>query len=278
MQRLQRLAPHRLAASTPLPDVLGLAAKFPGAHFRRGQTSLIAAEPNNGKSPLVRWMCVQWALQGLRVLYFSADSDEFTTWKSVAACVSGKETSYVAKGGSAPRDVQASLRRLEGRMAFVFETDPSYDDIQQECAAFWELWGSYPDVIVVDLLSDVQGDNEDEYAVLREHTRAFKRIARVTGAHVVMINHVNEEAHKSSDEIVPPPRARITGKISKKPELVITLAYDKYVRHMKIAVVKGRDVEGGVDTSGREYLTLKSDPERMQFHDPNTGQRLGVAA
>ena len=79
MQRLQRLSPHRLAGSTPLPDVLGLASKFPGAYFRRGQTSLIAAEPNNGKSPLVRWMSVQWALQGLRGLYFSADSDEFTT-------------------------------------------------------------------------------------------------------------------------------------------------------------------------------------------------------
>lgn len=274
MQRLQRLSPHRLAGSTPLPDVLGLASKFPGAYFRRGQTSLIAAEPNNGKSPLVRWMSVQWALQGLRVLYFSADSDEFTTWKSVAACVSGKETTYVAKGG---RDVTASLRRLEGRLAFVFETDPSYQDVMEETAAFWELWGSYPDVIVVDLLADVQGDNEDEYAVLREHTRAFKRIARVTGAHVVMINHVNEDLHKG-DEIVPPARARITGKISKKPELVLTLAYDKYVRHMKIAVVKGRDVEGGVDTSGREFLTLKSDPERMQFHDPNTGRRLGVAA
>lgn len=272
MQRLQRLSPHRLAGSTPLPDVLGLASKFPGAYFRRGQTSLIAAEPNNGKSPLVRWMSVQWALQGLRGLYFSADSDEFTTWKSVAACVSGKETARVVNGG---RDVSASLHRLGGRLAFVFETDPSYQDIMEECAAFWELWGTYPDFIAIDLLSDVQGDNEDEYAVLREHTRAFKRIARVTGAHVLMVNHVNEKPR--TGEIVPPPRADITGKISKKPELVLTLAYDKYAQHMKIAPVKGRDIEGGVDTSGREYLTLKSDPERMQFHDPNTGRRLGAA-
>lgn len=273
MHRLQRLTPTRLAASTPLPDVLGLAAKFPGAYFRRGQTSLIAAEPNNGKSPLVRWMCVQWALQGLRILYFSADSDEFTTWKSVAAAVTGKETARVAQGG---RDVSVALGRLQGRMAFVFDTDPSYSTIQQELAAHFELWGVYPDVVVVDNLMDVQGENEDEFARLREHTSAFKRVARVTDSHVVMIHHVNEEARKG--EVAPPPRARITGKVSKKPELVVTLAYDKYTRRMMLAVVKGRDVEGGTDTSGQEFLVLKSDPERMQFHDPHTGERLGAVA
>lgn len=275
MQRLQRLSPSKLAASTPLPDVLGLAKKFPGAFFRRGQTSLIAAEPNNGKSPLVRWMCVQWALQGLRVLYFSADSDEYTTWKSVASCVTGKETSYVEKGG---RDVSVALGRLEGRMAFSFETDPSYDDIQQEAAAFFELWGSYPDVIVVDLLADVGGDSEDEYATLREHTRAFKRLARVTDSHVIMVHHVNEEdSSKKRGEILPPARGRITGKISKKPELVLTLAYDAYERLMKIAAVKNRD-GSGTDTTGQSYLALRSDPERMQFHDPHSGRRLGATA
>jgi KaiC/GvpD/RAD55 family RecA-like ATPase len=272
VHRLQRLSPTRLAASTPLPDVLGLAAKFPGARFRRGQTSLVAAEPNNGKSPLVRWMCVQWALQGLHVLYFSADSDEYTTWKSVASAVTGQPASYLEHSRA---KTSAALGRLGGRLAFTFETDPSYKDILEESAAFFELWGKYPDAIVIDLLADVQGENEDEYAALREHTRAFKRLARVTDAHVLMVNHVNE--HDRKGDSTPPPRAQITGKISKKPELVITLAYDAYERLMKVAVVKNRD-GSGTDTSGQTYLVLKSDPERMQFHDPHTGQRLGVAA
>jgi len=271
VHRLQRLSPTRLAASTPLPDVLGLAEKFPGARFRRGQTSLVAAEPNNGKSPLVRWMCVQWALSGLRVLYFSADSDEYTTWKSVASAVTGQPASYVENSRA---KTSAALGRLGGRLAFTFETDPSYQDVMEEAAAFFELWGQYPDVIVIDLLADVQGENEDEYAALREHTRAFKRIARHTDAHVCMINHVNE--HDRKGDSTPPPRSQITGKISKKPELVITLAYDAYAQLMKVAVVKNRD-GSGTDTTGQTYLTLKSDPERMQFHDPSTMERLGVA-
>lgn len=272
MHRLQRLSPSRLAGSTPLPDVLGLATKFPGARFRRGQTSLIAAEPNMGKSPLVRWMCVQWALSGLRVLYFSADSDEYTSWKSVASAVTGQPASYVENSRA---KTSAALARLGGRLAFTFETDPSYQDVMEECAAFFELWGAYPDVIAIDLLADVQGENEDEYAALREHTRAFKRLARTTDAHVIMINHVNE--HDRKGDSTPPPRSQITGKISKKPELVITLAYDSYAQLMKVAVVKNRD-GSGTDTTGQTYLTLRSDPDRMQFHDPSTMERLGVAA
>lgn len=275
MHRLQRLRPQGLAASTPLPDVLGLESVFPGARFRRGQTSLVAAEPNNGKSPLVRWMCVQWALQDLRVLYFSADSDEFTTWKSVASAVTAQPASYLqGESGSSRAKTSAALGRLGGRLAFVFETDPGYSDIQEESAAFFELWGQYPDVIVIDLLADVQGDNEDEFGQLREHTRAFKRLARVTESHVLMINHVNEAEQKGV--IQPPPRSRITGKISKKPELVLTMAYDANDRRMMLAVVKNRD-GNGTDTTGQTYLTLRSDPERMQFHDPVTMERLGAA-
>lgn len=278
MQRLQRLSPNKLAASTPLPDVLGLAKKFPGAYFRRGQTSLIAAEPNMGKSPLVRWMCVQWALQGLRVLYFSADSDEYTTWKSVASAVTGQPATYLI--GSPKAKTSAALSRLGGRLSFVFETDPSYQDVMEECAAFFELWGAYPDVVVVDLLADVQGESEDEYAALRQHTQAFKRLARTTDSHVIMINHVNEKEEKEGRDkgpkrIVPPPRSQITGKINKKPEIVITLAYDPYARIMMVAVVKCRDSDG-TDKSGSTYLQLRSDPERMQFFDLQH-RRLGVA-
>ena len=280
MQRLQRLSPQKLAASTPLPDVLGLAKKFEGARFRRGQTSLIAAEPNMGKSPLVRWMCVQWALLGFRVLYFSADSDEFTTWKSVASAVTGQPASYVMSGGSQKAKTSAALGRLGGRLSFVFETDPSYKDVMEECAAFFELWGQYPDVIVIDLLADVQGESEDEYAALRQHTQAFKRLARTTDSHVIMINHVNEkdekDGRKGDARIVPPPRSQITGKINKKPEIVITLAYDPFARIMMVAVVKCRDSDG-TDKSGRTYLQLRSDPERMQFYDFQH-RRLGADA
>lgn len=278
MQRLQRLNPSKLAAGVPLPDVFGLTKKFPGAHFRRGQTALIAAEPNNGKSPLVLWSCVQWALQGLRVLYFSADTDEYVTWKRAAAAVTGQPTSYVTE--MPKRNVSTALGRLGGRLSFVFDTDPSYDDIQEEVVAFWELWGVYPDVIVIDLLADVIGDNEDEFGMLREHTRAFKRLARAADACVVMVHHVNEEERKGSAAdkrpTHPPARARITGKISKKPELVMTLLYDAENRLMMIAVVKLRDGEK-TDESGQTYLTLRSDPERMQFYSLDH-QKLGAAA
>lgn len=256
--------------------MLGLGEQF-NAHFRRGQTALIASDPNNGKSAVGLWACIRWAQQGLRVLYFAADTDEFTTWKRAAATVTGQPQSYVT--GMPNRQVSAALNVLGGRLSFSFETDPTYEHIQEEVVAFWELWGVYPDVIVIDNLMDVIGDNEDEYGGMRDHTRAFKRLARTTDSLVLYLHHCNEEEQKgkAADRVPdhPPARSKITGKVSQKAELVFTLLYDDQAGILKIAVVKNRD--GMKDKNGLIYLSIRADFDRMQLYDMQH-QRLGVAA
>jgi KaiC/GvpD/RAD55 family RecA-like ATPase len=273
VQRLQRISQRKLAAREPLPDLTGLGSRF-GAYFRRGQTAMLAADPNNGKSPLALWHCVNWAQMGLRILYFSADTDEYTTWKRAAMAVTGQPKSIVEQ---LPKSkVSTALASLGGRLAFSFETDPTYKHLHQEVVAFFELWGTYPDVIVIDNLMDVIGDNEDEYSGMRDHTRAFKRLARATDSLVWILHHCNEEDQsKRRGALQPPARGRITGKVSQKAELVITIAYNAADRVMLLAPVKVRD--GDPDDTGGTYLQLRSDPDRMQFFDMDH-QRLGAAA
>lgn len=276
MHRLQRISASSLAASKPLPDVFGLGKAF-SAFFRRGQTALIAADPNNGKSAAILWACIRWADMGLRVLYMSADTDEFTTWKRATATVTGQPQSYVS---SLPKSrVSAALSTLGGRLSFSFNTDPSYTDIQEEVIAFFELWGAYPDVIVIDNLMDVIGDNEDEYGGMRDHTKMFKRLARVTDSCVISTHHCNEEAPtgKERDQAPshPPARAKITGKVSQKAELVLTLAYDDETGRLMIAVVKNRD--GDKNKNGTLFITIRADFDRMQLYDLQH-QKLGAVA
>lgn len=260
MFRLHRINPHENARE-PLPDVFGLAKH--GIQIRRGQVTLIAAQPNDGKSLLTLWASLQWAQLGPRVLYFSADTDEETTLRRAAATITGQPQAIIE---SRMRDgwdqVADALAELGGAVNFDFETDPTYAHIHEEMVAFWEMWGTYPEAVVVDNLMDVASDNDDEYGSMRDTTRAFKRFARITGAAFIVLHHCNETEKRENH---PPSRREITGKVAQKPEMILTLQLDGNL--MRIACVKNR--AGPKDPKGIVHHVLNVDFERVQFTGPN---------
>lgn len=260
MFRLHRINP-RENAREPLPDVLGLAKH--GIVVRRGQVTMISAQPNDGKSLLTLWMCLQWALLGIRSLYFSADTDEETSLRRAAATITGKTQNMIEQRMREGWDeIQGSLADLNGGVAFDFETDPSYQHIFEELVAYFELWGDYPQIVVVDNLMDVAGDNDDEYGGMRDTTRAMKRFARVTGCAVILLHHCNESEKRENH---PPARREITGKVAQKPEMILTCQLDGTL--MRIACVKNRS--GPKDPKGIIHHVLVVDFERVQFYGPN---------
>lgn len=260
MFRLHRINP-RENAREPLPDVLGLAKA--GIVVRRGQVTMISAQPNDGKSLLTLWMCLQWALLGIRSLYFSADTDEETSLRRAAATITGKTQNMIEQRMREGWDeIQSSLADLNGGVAFDFETDPSYQHIFEELVAYFELWGDYPQIVVVDNLMDVAGDNDDEYGGMRDTTRAMKRFARVTGCAVILLHHCNESEKRENH---PPARREITGKVAQKPEMILTVQLDGTL--MRIACVKNRS--GPKDPKGIIHHVLMVDFERVQFYGPN---------
>jgi len=267
VQRLQRITPGALTAREALPDLLGL-DRF-GVEFRKGQTALVAAQPNDGKSALALWLSIQWALKGLRILYFSADTDEHTMWKRSAATVTGQPQSSVEH--LADGRVQSALTRLKGGLSFSFETDPTYKHLFLESIAFWELWGDYPDVIVIDNLMDVVGENEDEFGTMRDTTKALKRLARATNSAVIILHHCSEQEKRTGN---PPSRREITGKVSQKSEVILTLALDDQAGVLKMAPVKNRG--GKKDPSGQLYHQVRVDLDRMQMYDLDY-RKLGAA-
>lgn len=260
MFRLHRISPHENARE-PLPDIFGLAKH--DIVVRRGQVTLIAAQPNDGKSLLTIWGAGQWAELGLRSLVFSADTDEETTLRRVSASITGKTQNEIEQRmRSGWDDVAESLAKLEGRLAFDFETDPSYQHIYEELVAAWELWGSYPEIVIIDNLMDVAGDNEDEYGGMRDSMRAFKRFARLTGAAFIILHHCNESEKRENH---PPARREITGKVAQKPEMILTLQLDG--DFMRIACVKNRN--GAKDPKGIVHHVLRVDFERVRFFKHN---------
>lgn len=260
MFRLHRINPHENARE-PLPDIFGLAKH--GIQVRRGQVTLIAAQPNDGKSFLTLWACLQWGLMGPRTLYFSADTDEETTLRRATASYTGTQQDSVEQAMRSGWDsYQEKLAGLEGRVAFDFETDPTYSHIHEELCAYWEMWGEYPQVVAIDNLMDVVGDNDDEYGTMRDSMKAFKRFARITGAAFIILHHCNETEKRENH---PPSRREITGKVAQKPEMILTLQLDG--DFMRIACVKNRN--GSKDPKGIVHYVLRVDFERVQFYGPN---------
>jgi KaiC/GvpD/RAD55 family RecA-like ATPase len=260
VHRLQRIDPSRHAAREALPDVLGLARY--GINIRRGQVTMIAAQPSVGKSVLaIGGLAIPWARLGIRSLYFSADSDEMTVLKRAAASVTGQTQQYVERSLLEGRsEVRNALAALKGGVAFSFETDPTYQHLNLETLAFYEAWGEYPQAIFIDNLMDVVGDNEDEFGSMRDTSKALKRLARQTDAAIIALHHCTEQERLS---INPPSRREITGKVSQKAELIITLGLDDEGSIMRIAPVKNRD--GKQDRGGTYNIPLRIDFERVRF-------------
>lgn len=267
MRRLSSVAASPVQAGEPLPTVF---TPFDQHKIkpRKGATTVVAAQPGAGKSLVVAYWV---ARMGLPTLYFSADTDETTAMERAAAMVTGdtQDTvrAAVRRGDGGPY-VQAlsSLSNLR----WVFESDPTYRDLELETAAFAEAYGGFPEVIVVDNLMNVVAENDNEWGGMRDHTRAMKRLCRITGAAVFVLHHMSEERNESE----PLARAKVQGKVNQIPEMILSLALDG--PQLKVACVKNR--WGPADPSGQTYVSIFVDLERVQFYASRQAMQMGQPA
>lgn len=246
----------------PLPRLDALSDLHDGYfrfRFRSAQTTVISGEPGTQKSGLALWLCSQW---NLPTLYFCADTDEATAFCRLTAALSGDTTETVdaarrSGNGGAYDDILAA-----SNIRFQFNPEPEFEDIEQEIDAWVEAWDDYPHVIVIDNLLDVippSGDNEfTGYKVILLEA---KKIARRTGAAVLVLHHMSETEGSDGRAKKPPARKRLMGKASQTPENVLSLAL--YDDEMLISAVKHRN--GPSDRTGERFERLRVHAERNSF-------------
>lgn len=255
MQTLARSIGRTAGIGEPLPVVFP-AMERKGWNIRRAQVTMIAAAPNVGKSALALFLAVTWKLP---TLYISADTDPFTTVLRAAAMLTQTPIPVVERnllhGGEGFYEQElGSLKDVR----FCFDSAPTLEDIDLEVSAFNEVYGDVPAVIIIDNLMNVQCDDADEFRSLRIVVTALHQLARTTGAAVLALHHVTGEWE---DGQVPPPRRALHGKISKLPELILTLG--KNQQEFGIAAVKNRN--GGADPLAQNAVWVPCDLERMVF-------------
>jgi replicative DNA helicase len=252
---LQRAREYDSRAGTPIPTVFER-LKGMSAEFRYGQLHMIAAGPGTGKSVLALKLALD---AGIETLYFSMDSDAGTQYSRAASMVTGEEHSRVqdavAQGRTAKYDMALNKAR---HIRFVFDSNPSLDEVNEHILAYGYAMGNWPRLIIVDNISDLFTDAE-ETAGLIEAAEWLKALAAKTGACIVALHHLTGE-YDSGDIVAP--LSALRGKISKKPVLILTLnRVPENPMVLNIAIVKNR---GGIANARGNYgCWLGMDLSRM---------------
>lgn len=259
MKRLSRSVKLKRMGGRPMPTVLQPFASA-GVYIRRSEVTMIAGQPGAGKSLIALWHAVMWAQQGFRGIYFSADSAELGQASRALAMVMMNLSVSEAETMLEREDEWAlnSIAKINN-LFWSFEDDLSYENINDEIEAFVELWGVCPDFIIVDNLTDVEGQADDEWATQRRALKALVQLARRTDAATVVLHHTSEDPRIHEEPC--PPRSAIQGKCSQKPALILTVA-DCGSRR-PVACVKNR--YGHSDKSGRTAMWFRLDEDTLHW-------------
>lgn len=255
------------AAGEPLPSPFkGLAAHE--VEFRRGEFSLIAAGPGTGKS----LFALNLALFGnIPVMYFSADSNAATQLTRATAILTGDNVRDVKRKLLADEfDEYMGYLNKRWWIRFDYDARPTLKDIESRLRAYFEVFGMFPHLIVVDNITNVAGDNpagdaESFTFGLEAMCEYMSDMARYTGAHVLSLHHVTGE---HSDGLNPIPLSGVKGKIGRVPNVILTLfkeidGMDGRIIHA--SPVKNR--EGFEDSSGQTFSSYEFNSTNMRLTD-----------
>lgn len=230
-----------------------------GVRFNRGQLCMLAGAPGAGKTTVALIGALR---MGVSCLYFSADSDETTMAARAASAITAHPYSDV-------RDVQAyglyddvyGERVGQLPIRFVFDSEPSMDDLVLGLEAYLELWGQHPQLIVVDNLMNLATDDGNEWQGLRQAVKGLHWLARRTKACVWVLHHTSEQNDAWISSA--PPRGAIQGKLSQLPEVILTLA--NHDGELLVGVVKNR--HGPSDPKAERPVRMVIDFARNRLWD-----------
>ena len=259
MLTIKQAARRHLDEPLLLPDLFPSLAQA-GIRFRRGQVTMIAGQPNSGKSLLGLFYAVKAKVP---TLYVSADTDAYTTSMRAASIITGHtmttiEDSFKQNTHKTYINALSSVKNLE----FAFDPSPTLDDIQLMIQAYGEKYGLFPELIIIDNLMNVAALHDNDLTGMRDIMKACHHIARETEAAVFVLHHTSEA---EGDPYRPPARKAIQGKVSQLPEMIITVAMEPERSEFRIACVKNRFAKNSA--LGNEWVTLYSDASRMKLFE-----------
>lgn len=265
MLRLERAIKQTAGHAPVVPNMWPVLADRQ-VQVRRGEVSVIAGPPGCGKSTLALALTVR---SQSPALYVSADTHSYTMSLRLLAMLANRNQSDIEPVMlTHPEWCEQTLQQA-AHIRWCFDSAPNLRSIDDELTAYEELYGDTPDLVVIDNLTDVVGDQGgDEWGGMRSLMKDFKHLARQHDTAVLVLHHTSE-GYQLPEGFCPPMRA-LQGKVAQTPALVLTLAQGQ-PGVLLVCPVKSRygpSAPGGGDPSWLGY-----NPASMQIYDPSEGQR-----
>jgi RecA-family ATPase len=257
MRTLARAVGSKDIGGEPLPTVFRT-FEINKIVFRRAEISMIAGTPGAGKSSVALALALKAKVP---TLYVSADTNAHTMAMRLLSMITGKTQSDVEI--LLETEVATSRKCINDNAQHIFwsfDSSPTLDDLDQEVAAFEELWGCSPTLIVIDNLMDISNDGGEEFANMRSTLKELKYLARDTNAAVVVLHHTKESYTGTPCQ----PRSALQGMVAQLPALICTVGSNA-PGFIAVAPVKNR--YGKADPSGDTAYWLNFNPEYMDVSD-----------
>lgn len=264
MLTLGQSAAVKGSAGEPLP-VVWESLEDAGTRFLRGQLALVAAGPGTGKSAFV----LSYALRsGVSCLYFSADSDAFVQVSRSLAILGDMDMKR--SGELLLGNEYDTIDKVIGSVPvrFSYNPSPSLAHIENQLLAYEELYGDFPELVVVDNALDVvmEGSDEDQSRSLDSLMAWLHDMARTTEACVIVLHHVTGPYNDANQPI---PLSGVKGQIGRVPELILTLHKKPgeygWSDQLCVSTVKNRGQRA--DPSGQSFVALDFDGFRMNISE-----------
>jgi len=253
------LKPNRVAATLP-NNWPSFAARH--VEFRKGEVTFIAGEPGSGKSSLALALAVRAQVP---TLYLAADTTRYTTNVRLASMLTRVDQHRIEE---IMRENPAWASQVLSQADYItFDDDsaPTVDKIGDLLEAYGELWGQYPELIVLDNAGDVVGQGDSEMQWLAALPRIARDWAQKADAAMVVLHHTREQTHQG----ICPPLSFLRGRIGAAPSLVLTLNSHHTPGLMAVSPVKHR--HGKPDKDGTDPIWLAYDPASMTIEEPPGG-------
>lgn len=244
-----------MASGEALPDVYPSLAKA-GIRLRRGNLHEVFGQSGTMKTTFL----MDWTRKlGVPTLYFSNDSDESTVASRMLAADVNSPTNVVERElRSAQEWASGRLRGYDG-IRWSFDPSPSLDEIDLEMEAFNEIYGDYPELVVVDILGNVSYYEDSDHGSDARILQYLHASARSSGAAFVVVHHATEAVSGAPC----PPRSAVLNKQTKLQTLILSVALQGDTFY--VAPVKNR--HGFTDVTGRTAIQLKVDPSIGVFSE-----------
>lgn len=212
---------------------------------------MLAGPPGSFKSTFALNLAVRWAAEGLRILYVSADSDQFTVAKRCAGIITGDHMATIE--GTLRQGAYANALSQLSRVHWEFKP-LQVRAIDDRVVAIDNMHGAKPDVIFVDNLMNMV-ESPTDYPGQMTMVRDLDEMARGASAHICILHHTQEHTQKKQKAFTPQPIWEIQGKVNQFPRLILTFgaAVEQEYEWGHLMVANVKNTNGPSDRSGNTY-------------------------